>query len=155
MNRAWRVRAATAGDAGAWSHLRHALWPEASLQAHAAEIDGLLSAPSPEALALLAVDEAGQVQGFAEASLRHDYVNGTDSSPVAFLEGWYIAPQVRNRGAGRALIVAVEAWARALGCRELASDSLLDNTGAHRAHQACGFRETERVVYFCKPLDGG
>ena len=54
--------------------------------------------------------------------------------------------------AGRALIAAVEAWTREQGCTELASDALIDNAASHAAHAACGFEETERVVYFRKPL---
>jgi aminoglycoside 6'-N-acetyltransferase I len=36
--------------------------------------------------------------------------------------------------------------------RELASDALLDNNGSHAMHEALGFTETERVVYFRKAL---
>ena len=56
--------------------------------------------------------------------------------------------------AGRALVAAVELWTREQGCTELASDALLDNEASHRAHAACGFEETERVVYFRKHLSG-
>lgn len=144
-----RVRAATAADLAAWAQLRHALWPQATAQAHAAELPELL-AQLQRCVALLIEDGDGRVQGFAEASLRHDYVNGTESSPVGFLEGWYVAPESRGQGYGRALIAEVEAWTRAQGCSELASDALLDNCDSHAAHAACGFAETERVVYFRK-----
>jgi len=147
-----RVRAATAADTVAWARLRHALWPQATAQEHAAELPDLLAQPQRLA-AFLAEDETGRVQGFAEASLRHDYVNGTDTSPVGFLEGWYVAPESRGQGYGRALVAAVEAWTRAQGCSELASDAELDHRDSHAAHAACGFAETERVVYFRKRLD--
>ncbi|HET6395407.1 MAG TPA: aminoglycoside 6'-N-acetyltransferase [Pseudoxanthomonas sp.] len=141
------VRPATAADVAAWASMRHALWPEAGADALAAEADALLAAP--DAAAFVA-DAAGAVVGMAEASLRRDHVNGTESSPVGFLEAWYVAPGWRGRGVGRALLAAVEAWARARGCAELASDALLDNAASHAAHAACGFEETERVVYFRK-----
>ena len=99
---------------------------------------------------MFVAEVGGELVGLAEASLRHDYVNGTTSSPVGFLEAWYVAPAWRGRGVGRALLRAVEGWTRALGCTELASDALLDNTASHAAHRACGFVETERVVYFRK-----
>ena len=93
-----------------------------------------------------------RVTGFAEVSLRSDYVNGCETSPVAFLEGIYVRPEHRRRGIGRALVAAVEQWGRERGCSELGSDALLDNHMSHRFHGGAGFEETERVVYFRKPL---
>ena len=90
--------------------------------------------------------------GFAEATLRHDHVNGCATSPVGFLEGLYVLPGQRRHGAGRALVVAVEAWAAGLGCSELASDTGLGNTAARLVHGALGFAETEQVVFFRKVL---
>ena len=94
----------------------------------------------------------GQPIGFAEAAIRTDYVNGTDTFPVAFLEGLYVVPQARRQGVAAALFAAVERWARGFGCRELASDALLDNEPGHLVHRALVFEETERVVYFRKTL---
>jgi aminoglycoside 6'-N-acetyltransferase I len=145
------VRRAIEADVGAWAELRAALWPEDDAAAHAAEIRDALAQPQG-AVAFLAIDGDGHARGFAEATLRRDYVNGTESSPVGFLEGWYVVPQARGSGAGRALAAAVEEWTREQGCSELASDALLDNEPSHSAHHACGFEETERVVYFRKRL---
>jgi aminoglycoside 6'-N-acetyltransferase I len=100
----------------------------------------------------LAVSASGSAVGFVEASKRVDYVNGTNSSPVAFLEGLYVVQSFRRQGVARALVDSVAKWALAEGCTELASDSLLDNTAAHIAHRALGFEETERVVYFRRAL---
>jgi aminoglycoside 6'-N-acetyltransferase I len=94
----------------------------------------------------------GEVAGFAEVSLRTDYVNGCATSPVAFLEGIYVSEPHRRRGLGRALVAAAEQWGREQGCRELGSDALLGNDLSHRFHGGAGFEETERVVYFRKPL---
>jgi aminoglycoside 6'-N-acetyltransferase I len=91
--------------------------------------------------------------GLAEAALRSDYVNGTHSSPVAFLEGIYVHPDARRRGVAAKLVEAVGRWARECGCSELASDALLENEASHALHRALGFEETERVVFFRKPLD--
>jgi aminoglycoside 6'-N-acetyltransferase I len=87
-----------------------------------------------------------------EAAKRIDYVNGATSSPVAFLEGLYVEPKWRRRGVARALVESVVAWALQQNLSELASDSLIDNAPAHAAHRALGFEETERVVYFRRPL---
>jgi aminoglycoside 6'-N-acetyltransferase I len=90
--------------------------------------------------------------GFAEAALRHDYVNGCETSPVAFLEGVFIRPAYRRRGAARVLLAAVEAWARTQNVTEFASDALLANTPGHAMHTALGFTETERVIFYRKSL---
>lgn len=71
---------------------------------------------------------------------------------MGFLEGWYVVPDFRHHGVGRALMVAVERWTRQHGCDELASDVLIGNEPSLAAHAACGFEETERVVYFRKRL---
>jgi aminoglycoside 6'-N-acetyltransferase I len=71
---------------------------------------------------------------------------------VAFLEGWYVDPDHRGLGLGRALIEAVEAWARERGLQELASDALLDNAPSQQAHEHLGFVEVERAVRYRKPL---
>lgn len=85
--------------------------------------------------------------------MRHDYVNGTSSSAVAFLEGIYVHPSWRRHGVARALVAAVMNWGRSQGCGELASDALLENTSSHLMHEALGFEETERVVYFRMSLN--
>jgi aminoglycoside 6'-N-acetyltransferase I len=136
------------GDS-AWLALRSALWPDASQAEHLSAMADALARRHYVRLALSADDSA---VGFVEASKRVDYVNGTSSSPVAFLEGIYVAPGFRRRGVARALVNSVVIWASAEGCLELASDSLLDNTAAHAVHCALDFEETERVVYFCRRL---
>lgn len=80
------------------------------------------------------------------------HVNGTESSPVAFLEGIYVVPEARRTGIAASLVSAVCRWAQNAGCQELASDALLENQVSHAAHRALGFEETERVVFFRKAL---
>lgn len=84
--------------------------------------------------------------------MRADYVNGTTSSPVAFLEGLYVVPEVRRKGIAASLVSAVSQWARSVGCSEFASDALLENETSHAVHRALGFQETERVVFFRRTL---
>ena len=132
-----------------WLSLRQLLWPDASKAEH---LQDMANALSHGRCVLLAFDQSGLVSGFVEASKRNDYVNGTVSSPVAFLEGLYVLPSHRRRGVARALVSAVASWATALGLSEFASDSLIDNVGSHAVHRALGFVETERVVYFRRSL---
>ena len=107
---------------------------------------------SPRWAQFVAYSASGQAVGLAEAALRTDHVNGTESSPVPFLEGLYVAPQARRQGVGASLVAAVERWAREMGYRELASDARLENEAGHAVHRALGFEETERVVFFRKRL---
>jgi aminoglycoside 6'-N-acetyltransferase I len=92
----------------------------------------------------------GKALGFVEASIRTDYVNGTRHMPVAFLEGLYVKRESRRSGVARALVRAIERWAKSTGCRELASDASTRNRTSHAVHKSLGFKETERVVYFNK-----
>ncbi|TFF39421.1 aminoglycoside 6'-N-acetyltransferase [Pseudomonas sp. RIT623] len=144
------IKRCTMLDHDGWLPLRVALWPDSSSKnEHDKRV--ILSAPE-RYVVLLFVDEHGDALGFAEASIRVDYVNGTNSSPVAFLEGLYVHPASRSQGIARQLVAEIQQWAEEMDCTELASDALLDNQGSHAMHQALGFTETERVVYFLKPL---
>ena len=147
-----RVARATAADAEDWIAMRTALWPRGGDGAHAADIARLLVDPG-ETINLTARDADGVALGFAEAALRHDYVNGCRTSPVAFLEGIFVTPEARERGVARALVEAVEAWAQERGCTEFASDCAIDNEQSQRMHAALGFAETQRVVFFRKTLE--
>jgi aminoglycoside 6'-N-acetyltransferase I len=135
----------------AWLSLRSQLWPHAAESEHLREMADTLARGH---FVRLASARNGPAVGFVEASRRVDYVNGTSSSPVVFLEGLYVAPNARRKGVARALVAEVERWAATLGCRELASDSPIESTVAHATHKALGFEETERVVYFRRPVKG-
>jgi aminoglycoside 6'-N-acetyltransferase I len=89
--------------------------------------------------------------GFVEVSLR-PYAEGCNSSPVGYLEGWYVAPQYGRSGVGRRLVETAEDWARARGCLEMASDTELHNTQSQRAHARLGYQEVVRLVCFRKSL---
>jgi aminoglycoside 6'-N-acetyltransferase I len=138
-------------DQPGWLDFRMALWPDATADDHLGYM--AISLAQPERFVQLMMYEDNHAPiGFIEGSIRADYVNGTETSPVGFVEGVYVAPSWRRRGIARRLFDAIGDWARARGCRELASDALLENEASQRAHAALGFRETERVVYFVKRL---
>ena len=134
-----------------WLSLRSRLWPQAS---EAEQLRDMGEALARGHCVRLAFAQNGSAAGFVEASKRVDYVNGTSTSPVAFLEGLYVEPTSRRKGVARALVAEIERWALAERCSELASDSPLENVVAHAAHRALGFEETERVVYFRRVLRG-
>ncbi|WEJ59067.1 aminoglycoside 6'-N-acetyltransferase [Devosia sp. FJ2-5-3] len=145
------IRNCTLADVDEWAALRLELWPKGSIAEYRAENIAALAEPD-KLLNLLARDAAGKAIGFAEAAIRHDYVNGCKTSPVGFLEGIYVDPEYRRRSVARDLIAGVEAWTIERGCTELASDAALDNIRSHQMHNALGFAETQRAVFFRKVL---
>lgn len=93
----------------------------------------------------------GRLAGFIEVALR-DGVDGAAREITAFVEGWFVEPDLRGQGWGRKLVTAAGRWARARGMIELASDAELWNRPAIAAHKGVGFRETFRSVQFLKRL---
>lgn len=126
-----------------------ALWPEHDLQELAEDLAQILQ--REDAAFFLAI-EAEEAVGFAQCQLRRDYVEGTESSPVGYLEGIYVAEDFRHRGLARALLKECEDWARTMGCREFASDCELGNTQSLRFHLGVGFTEANRIICFTKKL---
>jgi aminoglycoside 6'-N-acetyltransferase I len=134
-----------------WLALRQLLWPHCDAREHLTEMRKFL-AQAERFVQFVAYAESQQPVGLVEASLREDYVNGTESSPVAFLEGLYVTPAHRRQGVARRLVAAVAEWAVSRGCHEFASDAALENELSHAVHRSLGFVETERVVFFRKAL---
>jgi aminoglycoside 6'-N-acetyltransferase I len=93
----------------------------------------------------------GGIGGFISFSLR-PWAEGCESEPVPYVEGWYVAADLRRTGVGRALVEAVERWGRERGYVELGSDVELQNDVSLRAHEALGFERTVRLQYFRKRL---
>lgn len=96
-------------------------------------------------------DNDGGACGFLELRLRA-YAEGCTSSPVPFIEGWFVSGGARHKGAGRALVQAAENWALVRNFKEIASDTQLDNSLSLGAHAALGYEEVERLVAFRKSL---
>ncbi len=90
--------------------------------------------------------------GFAQCGLRNDYVEGTESSPVGYLEGIFVQEAFRKQGFAKQLLCACEKWAKDMGCTEFASDCELDNYGSLQFHIAMGFAEANRIICFKKDL---
>lgn len=92
------------------------------------------------------------VIGFAQCGLRHDYVEGTDTTPVGYLEGIFVTEEYRNRGVAGSLLEACQEWARSQGCTEFASDCELINEDSLKFHLKMGFEEANRIICFTKRL---
>lgn len=144
------VRKAEAKDLPILGELACGLWPHHTPDAMRAEMAETLE--MPDAAFFLAFAEKTAV-GFAQCQLRHDYVEGTDSSPVGYLEGIYVLPGHRRQGIAKALLSACESWAKSMGCREFASDCELTNKDSLRFHLNVGFRETNRIICFVRELN--
>ncbi len=145
-----QVRAVEARDMEEWLRMRLALWPGNRQSSFLNEMQEMLSNPQ-EFMTFVAERPAGGLSAFLEASLRR-YADGCDSSPVGYIEGWYVDPELRRRGVGRRLVRAAEDWAVSRGCLEMGSDCDLENLLSWRAHLALGYQEAERLIHFCKQL---
>ena len=146
------IQGATEQDAAVLADLALMLWPNhdaAELRDEFAEI-----LKSEEAACFLAY-EAGVPVGFAQCQLRHDYVEGTKTSPVGYLEGIFVQPEFRHRGLAKQLLGACESWTREKGCTEFASDCELGNDASLDFHISMGFTEVNRIVCFTKKLSEG
>ena len=125
------------------------LWPDHTVEEMRTEFAEIIE-KNDAAFFLAYVDETAI--GFAQCQLRHNYVEGTDSSPVGYLEGIYVAELWRKQGLAKALLAACESWAKSKGCAEFASDCELDNTQSLQFHLNVGFREANRIICFTKKL---
>ena len=137
-------------EAEAWLALRMSLWPETDEPQHRKEMAMMLSDAERFAV-LVCQDPNGELAGFAEVSLRA-WAEGCESSPVGYLEGWYVAEPDRRQGIGGALVAAAEDWARSRGCTEMASDTELANRVSEAAHLRLGYQVAARVTAFRKRL---
>ena len=81
---------------------------------------------SDESIFVWQRDDGPGLGGFVSFSVRA-WAEGCESSPVPYIEGWWVAPNLRRSGEGRAL-------------------------GSLRAHEALGFEPTLRLQFFRKRL---
>ena len=133
-----------------WLSMRLALWPDTSTEQHRKEMKMVLAKSERHAV-FVCEDKHNDLVGFAEVSLR-EWAEGCLSSPIGYLEGWYVAKSNRGQGIGRALLSASEDWARSRGCTEMASDTDFGNEESETAHKKLGFEIVGRVVAFRKDL---
>ncbi len=142
------IRKALPTDSGDLAQLASRLWEHDP--ADLAEEFVRLTA-SDETACFLAFERESAV-GFAQCQLRHDYVEGRDTSPVGFLEGIYVEEASRSQGVARALLHACEDWARSIGCTEFGSNCEIGNHASLAWHLKAGFEEVNRTIWFAKKL---
>lgn len=170
-----RIRRVEPDDWAGWLQMRTALWPDCPVEKQEQEMqlilspghsvtparcpnggterqgDGATERPGEGLACFVAERSGGLLGGFIEVGLRK-YADGCDTSPVGYIEGWYVDPDLRRQGVGAELVRVGEEWARAQGCTEMASDCLLDNEVSLQAHLALGYEEAERLIHFRQVL---
>ena len=143
------VRKAEAADAGTIAGLAVLMWDTSTVQELAREF--LEAMDQGRGQFFLKYDHGIPV-GFAQCALRYDYVEGTETSPVGYLEGVFVREAYRRKGYARELLFECEKWAKEKGCREFASDCETANDSSFRFHLALGFEEANRIICFTKQL---
>lgn len=135
-----RVRLFQPADLSRWMEMRALLWPDEDL-----------AGDDPSMWTVFIAEEGENAVAFLELGMR-DYAEGCVSSPVPYVEGWFVEEAWRRRGVGRALMQAAEEWSRERGFTEFASDTNDWNQLSRDAHRALGFEEVETIVVFRKVL---
>lgn len=125
------------------------IWENNSVAELAKEFEGFITCEDSACYLKYADDRP---VGFAQCGLRRDYVEGTETSPVGYLEGIYVEEHYRGSGYARELLKACEEWSKAKGCTEFASDCMLSNEDSLQFHLAVGFTEANRIICFTKKL---
>ncbi|MGE7674502.1 aminoglycoside 6'-N-acetyltransferase [Lysinibacillus sp. NPDC094403] len=125
------------------------LWPNHTLEEFSEEMAQLINA---ENAAIFLAYEDDEAVGFAQCQLRTDYVEGTHSSPVGYLEGLFVKEPYRQKGFAKLLVESCEQWAKRKGCSEFASDCELQNHESLAVHLKLGFTEANRIICFTKEL---
>ncbi len=143
------IRRATFEDVSAVTNLALQLWPQNDFSELSEEFSETIF--NSDAAFFLAF-QGEQPIGFAQCQLRRDYVEGTGSSPVGYLEGIFVTEDFRKNGIARRLLTACESWAKGKGCTEFASDCELINAQSLQFHLSVGFLEANRIICFTKKL---
>ena len=143
------IKKATMNESYTVAVLAQCLWPHHSVEDLQEEMGTYISSPTASLFLYFEEDVA---VGFAQCQLRQDYVEGTSTSPVGYLEGLFIKEEARRKGYAKALLASCEKWAAEKGCSEFASDCELENEESLKFHVKLGFIEANRIICFNKNL---
>ena len=143
------IRKATIKDAPVVAQLAAKLWPHHTAEEMIDDFEETIR--NDNNVVFLCYDNDAPI-GFAQCGLRHDYVEGTSTSPVGYLEGVFVDTPYRKHGYAKVLLAACEAWAKEQGCVEFASDCEFHNTDSLQFHLNVGFEEANRIICFRKTL---
>ena len=147
-----RIREYQEADGAEWLRMSRALFPGASAEDDEADMRIFHARSDAAVFVIERPDES--LAGYVEVGTR-PYADGCVTSPVGYIEAWYVDVDIRRSGYGRQLLAVAEDWARRQGYSEMASDALLENEVSHLAHQRAGYEVVDRVVQFRKELTTG
>lgn len=136
------VREYKESDFQRWKEMRMELWPETEEVNHEEEMKMISSGQTFDSelgWSIYVVEDNQQLIGFIESSLR-EKMEGCESTPVGYIEGWYVDQNYRKMGIGKLLTNAAEDWARSKRCSFMASDVEPDNDLSLLAHQHLGYQ---------------
>jgi len=142
-------------DFNEWLTMGLALWPHYKKKKNELKKIFEKIIKSPKETFFLCKKKDNKSVAFINISLRSDYVSGSTTSPVGYVEGIYVKPEYRKQGLAKELIRIAEQWALKKGCKELGSDTELDNINSQKFHKNLGFKEVNKVVSFIKTIDKG
>lgn len=137
------------GDLRSLAKLVKIIWPEHTPEELERIIRNYMNSDNS---AVFSESVDGQIVGAALCCLRHDYVEGCETSPVGYLEGVSIDEEYRHKEIAKKLVSECEQWAKEKGCTEFASDCELKNTDSMNFHLGIGFQEKNRIICFKKML---
>ncbi|MGN0443014.1 MAG: aminoglycoside 6'-N-acetyltransferase [Acutalibacteraceae bacterium] len=143
------IKRALLSDADILARLAIKMWDSSSLNELKEDFESVIK--SDEGVCFIKYDNEKPV-GFAQCSLRHDYVEGTETSPVGYLEGIFVDEEHRRKGYAKELLSACEKWAIQKNCSEFASDCETFNTESLSFHLSMGFEEANRIICFRKSI---
>ena len=142
------IRRVTQEDKAEWLRMRKGIWPDWTDEYLGVDLDHILASDN-DMVIFACVD--GKPIGLTEARIR-EYGEGCSTSPVGYLEGWFVQEEYRGKGVVGIMTQAAEDWIREKGCTEVASDTWLENEPSIRAHVKMGYVEVERLVHYVKRL---
>jgi len=143
------IKIATKDNALVMANLAIQMWEDNSIEGLTDEFIELIEKENAQIFIKYVEDKA---VGFAQCQLRYDYVEGTETTPVGYLEGIFVEEEHRGKGYAKELLNECQKWAKEKGCLEFASDCGLDNVTSLNFHIAMGFEEANRIICFTKKL---
>lgn len=143
------IRSATKSDSKVLAELAIRLWNDHTVP----ELEEMFDDLCKDNNAICFIKYVNDIAvGFAQCQIRTDYVEGTKTSPVGYLEGIFVDEKYRHNGYAKELLNECEKWAKEKNCTEFASDCELDNDISFNFHLSIGFEEANRIICFRKDI---
>ena len=133
-----------------WFEMGQSLWPDDDHLELRRILKGLMQFPQYKNI--IAISDADEPIAFAIFSIRNNYIEGSRSDRVGFVEAIYVKSEHRRQGVAKNLVDLGEAWVLSQGCTEMGSDAYITNIESRIFHQKSGFRETGELVCFIKNI---